>query len=156
MYLSNKMLAKSFGLATAAMLLVGGSSAFAGLVDKPRSKSITTGGLLQSSPINQTFDFAVIFTVNAEAITVPSKDVASLKLSVLSKGPNGKINNVAHCAEVRTPVGHTGGNLKQSATCVHKLDKKSGLVTYVLQATHSLHHGVSAKMTMDWVLITYP
>jgi len=156
MCLSKKILATSVGLATAAMLLVGTSSAYAAYVDKPRSKSITTGGLLQSDPINKTFDFVVIFTVSAEAITVPGKDVASLKLSVLSKGPNGKINNVADCAEVRTPVTRTGFNLKQSATCVHKLDKKSGLGSYVLQASHRMHHGASVKMTMDWVIITRP
>lgn len=116
--------------------------------------STKTGNLLKSDTIHGNFDFVLIITGNAVAISTFGRATMSIRLSVLTVDPeSGRILNIAHCAEEGTVTNLAGATLKESATCVHKLDKGS---TYVLQADHRVEKALRAGMTLDWVLISRP
>ena len=160
MYLSRKKLPKSFGLATAAMLLVGASSAFAGPVTAVQHFGPTDYGYLDKTCFVLDYPALLIWSGYARALANKDKESSALIKLVIVKVKecqrDVRIEEVIEkdtCAVDRMLVQDIGDfNLYESATCVRQLEPG----TYRLRAYHETKSAQRKNLSMDVALVQIP
>ena len=148
MYLGKKILATSVGLATAAMLLAGTSSAFARPVTQIDRFSRTDDfHTAQSYPLTINIPHVLIMTGNGRAGSLEGESSAILSLVIINQA---KPDEEEPCAADRMGgIDIIGFNLYTSASCVRLLEPG----TYVLKAKHGVKKARRKKTVLDYVLI---